>query len=145
MPKPCIRCGHELREADKFCSECGTYVGGPTAHAEVPEWEYCEIVFEAELVKPLGLIRSAGVDYTFWASGLGTRGFFLVPTSPHRVRQYQYGPGFFQSVYGDVLPYPECREAVKALVVELTAQRWERLPTDGPKWFNHTFRRPVSR
>jgi zinc-ribbon domain len=40
MAKHCTNCGHELRDSDKFCSECGTPVGGVTRQTQPERLEY---------------------------------------------------------------------------------------------------------
>jgi uncharacterized membrane protein YvbJ len=45
MANFCSNCGHELRERDKFCSECATPVGGAATQAQPERSEYCEITW----------------------------------------------------------------------------------------------------
>lgn len=43
LARYCANCGHELREGDKFCAECGTSAGGAAAQAQPARrghWEY---------------------------------------------------------------------------------------------------------
>ena len=42
MAKHCTSCGHEVREGEKFCAECGTPTG-TTSQSEWSEWETCDL------------------------------------------------------------------------------------------------------
>jgi hypothetical protein len=51
MAKHCTNCGHELREGDKFCAECGTpAVEGMAARSPTNvHWEYRDLVIPLNL------------------------------------------------------------------------------------------------
>jgi hypothetical protein len=112
-------CASRDRQGLSFMRHGGMTVGEPNMPNDTPEWECCEIVVQAQLVRPLGAIRPAVAEYAFSTSGTGPRGLFPAPTSPHRVRQKFYGPGSsFMAYDGDVLITSESGEAMRALVRE---------------------------
>src|SRR6516165_2478604 len=60
MAKYCTNCGHRRKDTDKFCSECGTAVGGRAEYAPALQqghWE-CQTFTES-----LGGVRFKGIDW----------------------------------------------------------------------------------
>jgi hypothetical protein len=60
MARYCTNCGHGCKDPDKFCSECGTEVGGRAGHAAALQqghWE-CQTFTES-----LGGARFKGIEW----------------------------------------------------------------------------------
>jgi roadblock/LC7 domain-containing protein len=137
MAKYCTNCGHELREGDKFCAECGTPVGSPASVPLRPRWETCDITYRE--VKPAGLFTRA--QGQFVAIALGRVGSYVVAESAVFAVGANDAPD---------LNEPEHVAALTALISRLTADGWVALaekvphPMFGYLWFGHKFRRLVS-
>lgn len=125
MGKFCTNCGHELRDGDKFCSNCAAAVGGQVP-APAVQLEYCEIKW-----------RSHGfwlVHDSFYGEIRGPRGL-----SGALTQQYV---GSLVDPHGP-LQNGKNKRAVEGLVRELASQGWEPLAEHGPQWYNYKFRRQV--
>lgn len=129
MAKHCTNCGHELRDSDKFCAECGTAVGGnaPT-QPEPVRYEYCEI--ENQLVG----------DFGFMAMDKLYR-LFAVAVSPIR-GQYTAAEAIEWNDDGK-RKLPTGDAALSQMVRYLASQGWELMPQRGKNWYSYKFRRPV--
>ena len=60
MARYCTNCGHGRNDTDKFCSECGTAIGGRAVHAQAVQkghWE-CQTFTES-----LGGARFNGIEW----------------------------------------------------------------------------------
>jgi zinc ribbon protein len=135
MAKHCTNCGHELRETDKFCAECGTAVGGGAPQAPQIQWEYCEIFCDCRKV---GWFPGLSDFYVFYATGIGPRGTFAVPAG-----DYKGGSSDIYPTKGaHPRPSDENSKAVNTLVAVLVGASWEPLPGKGQDWFSYKFRRP---
>jgi hypothetical protein len=133
MAKHCTNCGHELREGDKFCSECGTVVGGAAAQARPTVWDYCEI-FEVYL-RTDDFFSSASIYH-----------FVAVAVTPTQDRYNagesgEYGWKVYKTKKGILHPQDRLAE----LTQKLLADGWEPLSQKGENWYSYTFRRPVKR
>jgi hypothetical protein len=120
MAKHCTNCGHELRETDKFCAECGTAVGGNPA-----QWEYCEVTW----------VNLNFTNKCFMGTAIGPKGIYSAGQSQE-----------FDDGRNDI-PWAsdmKAATAINAFVIQLQSDGWEVLPNKGPYWFSYKFRRPVS-
>ncbi len=144
MAKFCSTCGHELRDTDKFCSECATPVSGVAVQVQPEHWEYCEIKYTFDKTPPerkKAFLRSY-FDIVFYDEGLGQKGIFRVPTSEPRGRITEGYEGKPNEYNSPVSQMPEDVAACKALVNELAQLGWEPLAQKGASWWNYKFRRP---
>jgi hypothetical protein len=128
----CTSCGHELRDSDKFCAECGTAVGAPgAAQAQRAVYETYRIKFRL-LGKSLGFgILPSRME--FFAEAIGPHG------------TYEAG---LSAKFGGMENYPvngmrSHRNALDGLIKGLTSQGWESQGPHGDNWWNYDFRRPV--
>lgn len=127
MAKHCTNCGHELRDTDKFCAECGTAVGGVLSVSQATRQEACEIV--GIWIEDGGWF---GQDHCqFVAKAIGPRGTFNAEVSP--------------ILKGGILreETPEHKAALDSLIRRLAADGWEPLPTRGKDWYSFKFHRQV--
>lgn len=125
MAKFCSNCGHELRDTDKFCSECGAAVGGGAALPGA--WEYCEIkLWHKEVI--------FGEQEMLYAEGSG----------PYGVRTVARGRTFRSQVTYEwpVQLNDTYKTALSDLVQTLIAEGWEQLPNKGPAPWSFKFRPP---
>jgi len=127
----CQKCGHTLRGADKYCSQCGAPVGevvgapGPPPPSE--QWEYCEITWSAR-----GFLTN-DKSY-FWAQNLIT-GAVMVRGAATFV------PDDITITLATPNDDASTRTAVKELVQQLLDDGWEPIKTSGRGWWNHRFSR----
>ena len=129
MAKHCTNCGHELREGEKFCAECGTAVGGAAAPVPQPvQYEYCTIVYG----EPGGFMGMTG-RFRVEASGPYGR-HTLTVSDTCKGETYQTG---LQQYLG---PSARCQETLNQLMRSLTADGWELLPETEGGWWGHKFR-----
>jgi len=136
MANYCAHCGHELRDGDKFCAECGTRIGSPASSPQRPQWETCEITYRE--VQQAGLFTRA--QGQFVAVALGRVGRYVAAESEV----------FSAGDNGEPdLNEPEHVTILTALINRLTADGWVALPEKVPHpvfgylWFGHKFRRLV--
>jgi zinc-ribbon domain len=126
MAKHCTNCGHELRETDKFCAECGTPLGGVAAQSIVLEFCTIKLLSEQKLV---------GRKVWFTAEGTGPYGIRNVASS-HKFNNF--------IPFGWTIPVDAKFKAALAEIIQvLIADGWEQLPDMGPREYNYKFRRPV--
>jgi len=62
----CVNCGEQLPEGARFCLKCGTPLGGGTAAATAPEYEYDEWVWspEAKWMQNKWWVKVGSGDYS---------------------------------------------------------------------------------
>jgi hypothetical protein len=137
----CTNCGHELREGEKFCAECGTPASGQAAtyvQATPTQWEYCEIFFDEGRTS---WWRGAGIDSFFYAEGRRGDDTYIIARSP----TFKSG---FEAVLGGTVTVPpkSSRHQFDRLVRELVSGGWE-LMNDraGRSWWRVKFHRQVKR
>lgn len=137
MAKHCTTCGHELRDSDKFCAECGTPARDEGTQQAAPiEWEYCEITFSVKEGRFL-----ASNTGTFYARAVGPTGTYEAARSTTI-----FYPGMELSFGGWRLNAEDKRvkAAHEEVVQALVSSGWE--PTGrGEWWWELKFRRPVRR
>lgn len=128
MAHHCTECGHELRDTDKFCAECGTPVDGAPPQAPVIQWQYCDIDLANDEGGGYGSFFFGG-RRSFWrAIGVGPNGRFVAAKSgefAHRGRSIS----------------DEASQALDELIRRLSRDGWELLPIRGSLWYNYKFRR----
>jgi zinc-ribbon domain len=136
MAKHCTNCGHELRDGDKFCAECGTPTSGAVVQPQPTRWEYCEIVW-AQL-GGMNIFNHKALAL-LWAKAVGPQGTYQAASSDKPIHALMPGAGTF-----DLGPISDRagQEACDALVTKLLAAGWEPAGR-GAEWFSHKFRRPV--
>lgn len=122
MATHCTNCGHELREGDKFCAECGTPAGGTAVPPKSIQWEYCEIS------KHMTRNSWSHSWHVFWAQAVSpVRGEYNAGTS----QEFQW------SSDGQAE-----RAALDAFIQQLSSIGWELLPNRGEENYSYKFRRP---
>jgi zinc-ribbon domain len=129
VAKHCTNCGHELREGDKFCAECGASAGQATTPQQAPVYETCEIKWRRTMSWPV-------FRFAFVAEAIGPQGM--------------YSAGQSDSVTGPASPERGAGAArgkavLNALIARLTSEGWESVSTKGPEWYSYRFRRQVRR
>lgn len=111
MAKHCTNCGHELRETDKFCAECGTAVEGGAPQSKPTQWEYCEVDTVDGKAKFL-----ASAQHHWVATVVGRNGMYEVAKSERL-------PGWPTDPLGnDVFGH---RKTLQAFIQKLVADGWE--------------------
>ena len=136
MAKYCDTCGHEVREGDKFCAECGAPIGSPAASLAPPRWETCEVTHRE--VKPAGLFTRAQIQ--FIAAALGRVGRYVAAESEIFSAGENGAPDYNEPSHVRILT---------ALISRLISDGWEELPQKvqhpvfGYIWFGYRFRRLV--
>lgn len=132
MAKHCTNCGHELRDGDKFCSECGTLVGGTASPARPIRYEYCEI--ECEWVKDGGIFGKD--EYQLRAKAVGPKGVYYAMVDRAQTNSFMSEDDYTTA-------------AVNSMIQRLAADGWEvipgkeRTPLGNIIWYTFKFRRPI--
>lgn len=129
MARTCRNCGHKLRVADKYCSECGMPVGAIAAPTTAQLWEYCEVRWSAR-----GFLTH-DKSY-FWAQDMVTGAEILQSEGTFEARAVTV-----------TRPYPEdegrARGAMHELVEHLKEEGWEPMATSGSGWWSQRFMRKI--
>jgi hypothetical protein len=138
VAKHCTNCGHELREGDKFCAECGTTTDGTAPQVSPVEWEYCEVDIVDAGDRALG-----GSTYMWVATAVGRRGMYEVGRSP---RYNGWPRGHRDSFNGQVAPpigseLEGYREKLTIFVNGLASGGWQPIQERGQHWYSYKFRR----
>jgi hypothetical protein len=126
--KPCQICGHRLRRADRYCSQCGAPVGATTS-APVPpaSSHYCEITWAAR-----GFLTN-------------DRSYFYIQDLVTGTELLRSDKTFVARQMARTIAYPAEDAANHALVDELAQQLraagWEPLQTQGSGWWSQRFMR----
>jgi hypothetical protein len=136
MAKYCTKCGHALRDGDKFCAECGKPIDGPASSPQRPRGETCDITYRE--VKPAALFTKAQGQYV--AVAQGRVGRYVVAESAVFALAANAAPDYDE---------PEHVAALTALIKRLIADGWTALPDKvshpvfGDLWYGYRFYRLV--
>jgi len=128
MAKHCTNCGHELRETDKFCSECGTGIGGVKVQTQPTQWE-TGIIYRETVSEP------NWVTYhwdKFYLEALGPKGKRVLSQTDKFKVTNNSSPD--SRNHGSI-----CDEFIRRVI----ADGWELTGEMGQNWWNYKFRRPV--
>jgi len=136
MARYCTNCGHELRDGDKFCSECGTPVGSLASSPLRPRWETCEITCrEVKAAR-----RFTKVQLQFVAAAIGRVGRYVAAESEVFPAGEDDAPDYSE---------PDHMRILTALITRLTADGWNVLPDRvehpvfGYLWYGYRFHRLI--
>jgi hypothetical protein len=136
----CSSCGHELREGEKFCAECGTPVDESAPQTQPPPqpitYETCEI----DVHYLNGTFFSTQWRGVFMAKAVGPEGIYSAGYSTMHLTG-----GYINITFERTFDNMEkAQRAVNGLVQHLVTTGWE--PTvNGPEWWQYRFQRPVRR
>jgi hypothetical protein len=136
MARYCANCGHEFRDGDKFCAECGTPIGSPVSSSLPPRWETCEVTYRE--IKQAALFTMA--QGQFAAVALGRIGRYVAAESDVFAAGENGEPDYNE---------PTHVASLTALITRLISEGWEVLPDKalhpvfGYIWFGYRFHRLV--
>jgi NMD protein affecting ribosome stability and mRNA decay len=129
MARTCVNCGHKVRVADKYCSECGVPLGTIAAPTQAQEWEYCEVTWSAR-----GFL--ANDKSYFWAQDMLTGDEVMRSQGTFQAREVT-----------ETNPYPAGERrthiVIGELIEHLKDEGWEPMATGGSGWWSQRFKRKI--